>query len=191
MWCIYGCLYQISSGLFTDDDLSSNWTFNLNIWQDCRFYQSPYSLNICKPVRAVSHSLEPHTKHYSGVKLQWPHLKPNGNVFEFNLHWILIVNSVSQFSGLNLLSAIYPKLNHSQSIFFGFWAGTGNEFHAWDMVWLVCCWLSDGVWLQNNRFQFVHGFHGKIFVNVSFQLRILIEKIYSNFFFPIRKKKIC
>lgn len=31
--------------------------------------------------------------------------------FEFNLHHILIVNSVSQFAGLNLLSAIYPKLN--------------------------------------------------------------------------------
>lgn len=31
--------------------------------------------------------------------------------FEFNLHRILIVNSVSQFAGLNLLSAIYPKLN--------------------------------------------------------------------------------
>lgn len=34
------CPYQLSGGLCTDDDLSSNWAFNLNCWQQCRLYQS-------------------------------------------------------------------------------------------------------------------------------------------------------
>lgn len=77
-------------------------------------------------------------------------------MFEFNLHWILIVNSVSQFSGLDLLSAICPKRNHdgpdselSICGIFALHSGTQTTqdracFHAWNwtefhtrFVWLV------------------------------------------------------
>lgn len=93
--------------------------------------------------------------------------------FEFNLHRILIVNSVSQFAGLNLLSAIYPKLNLQTRIAKGDQLRTNhclflciltvkwNVCFTADILRLVCecmCvdvyWLSDGVWLQNNRFHF-------------------------------------
>lgn len=90
-------------------------------------------------------------------------------MFEFNLHWILIVNSVSQFSGLDLLSAIYPKRNQwvwfrvvvmwcvlvvkpPRSITCFFPYNSRISSYSIHVPFDLCFWTSDGVRLQNNGF---------------------------------------